>query len=165
MSRRRRDPIATAIAAQTTFIRSVLARRGVPDSDIDGLATEVMFSTWKAAKSGRVNAYDVEFLRRWVTVVAQRRAADHRRTTLRRAQLEGHRPYIEPGDTESQYAAREALRIIVENISPAERALFKAVIDGVTLAEVAARTGTPPGTVASRLMRTRDRLLALLRRK
>lgn len=165
MSGPKPDPIAAAVMAQALFIAAVARRRGVTDNDVDAVVSEVVLIAYQAASAGRINAHDIDELRRWITVVTQRRAAGHLSASARHAKLESRRLGVVRGDPEERYLAREALRIIAANITPSERALFDAVLAGFTQATIAAQSGMPPGTVATRLLRARQRLLALLRKK
>lgn len=164
MSPRDPDPIAAAILAQVPYLRAAVRRRGVPDGDVDGLVSEVMFAAWKAATDKRINAHDVSELRRWCNVVAKRCAINHAKAATRRAQLEANKLIGPASSTEDRMAARDALRVIHRLLSPDERALFDAIAEGVSLVEVAAKLGLAYGTAASRVLRARERLRGVLER-
>ena len=161
----RHDAAAAAILLQVAYFRNIARRRGIPDGDVDGVVNDAMFATWKAAQNGRIDVLDVEQVRRWGNTIIRRQAANYHEAAARRAEIEASRPYEPELDPEERLAAREALRIVLARLRPYERGILRAVLDGVTLADIAVITGKRPGTVATQLLSTRMRLLAILRRK
>lgn len=107
----------------------------------------------------------------WLYQIARNRCRDHYRSAQRRLVPE-ERDVLEERLTRlgvrghrADEADLEAARAALANIPPAERAAAELhYLAGLTVAEIAKRTGSPEGSVKRRLFQARRRLRERLRR-
>jgi len=112
-------------------------------------------------------------LRTWVFGIAQRVAANHRRTYRRRfaalEPLEYHRLASAEPDAQARVEAREAADAVVTfcaQLDPGRRAVFVlGIVESVPAAEIAALLGIPVNTVYTRARALRLALLEQLERR
>ena len=150
------------------FVWRSLRRLGVAPDSVDDAAQEVFLIV--ARKLDRiVPGAEKAFL----FGTSMRVASDARRARARRREDADGPEIIEaawaggPGLDElvEQKRARELLDLALDSMPLDVRAPFALFeLEGMTMAEIAACTDTPPGTVASRLRRGREIFEALLKR-
>lgn len=135
-------------------IKAFLMRSGAAAHDADELAQEVMVAVWRAAASyDPVKAAPST----WIFAIARNRRIDMIRRA-RRPEPDPEDPLFQPDPAPDGLAAldmveRERMvRAVLADLPEEQRAvLVAAFYDGLTHAEIAARTGLPLGTVKSRI--------------
>lgn len=135
-----------------------LRRLGIAESDTDDAVQEVVLVVAR-----RLDQVEVGCERSFVLSTAVRVASTFRRTARNRhevddAELAGLRS---PGLDPEQLAEKQRLRVVLDRVLtelPLElRAVFVLYeLEELTMAEIASTLGLPPGTVASRLRRSRE---------
>jgi RNA polymerase sigma-70 factor (ECF subfamily) len=124
----------------------------------EDVAQEAFLRAWRGLPRFRGEAAFAT----WLYAIVRRVAADQvRRPVLRTVPIEqvAARPDHRVGDP----ALRGELEQAVAALEPAQREAFLLVVVlGLSYQEVGAMTGTPVGTVASRVFRARTRLAAAL---
>ena len=104
----------------------------------------------------------------WIFTIARNRAVDRlraratRRRTLEAVRHEAPTPTVTPErQTESMQARRSVSRAL-EELSPEQRTVIEmAYYDGLSQSEIAARTGSPIGTVKGRTRAALEKLALL----
>ena len=104
----------------------------------------------------------------WIFTIARNRAVDRlraratRRRTLEAVRHEAPTPTVTPErQTESMQARRSVSRALAE-LSPEQRTVIEmAYYDGLSQSEIAARTGSPIGTVKGRTRAALEKLAQL----
>jgi RNA polymerase sigma-70 factor (ECF subfamily) len=92
-----------------------------------------------------------------------RREARHRRTAAAAARAAASAPVADPRERLEQDERRAAVRAALDRLGDEERLLvLLGDVESLTMAEIAAITGRPQGTVKSRLHRARARLARIL---
>jgi RNA polymerase sigma-70 factor (ECF subfamily) len=140
------------------FIWRSLRRLGVPESDIGDASQQVFLIA-----SGKLALIRSNAERAFLFQTAMRVAANARRTQRRRREVgEQLLPTLpetgpDPEDAADQLRRRRLLDQVLDTMSLETRAVFVlSEIEELTMAEIAAMTRTPAGTVASRLRRARE---------
>jgi RNA polymerase sigma-70 factor (ECF subfamily) len=141
----------------------VLRRNGVPGADADDAAQKV-FLVLSRRMGEVVPGRELPFLLRTAVLVA----SDVRRTHRRRREVSDPAPELHSSRTpgpERELLHREALSqldaILREMEEPLRVAFVLYELEEMTMAAIAETLEVPPGTVASRLRRARDRFVAL----
>lgn len=151
---RRLAPGFDELAAELTPRLRTYASRRVARDDVEDVVQETLLSLWRTHRDGSQPSAALAFR------IADRRIADHHRAAgrLRRRteRAAAHHPtaYAAPEVAEPPDWLRE--------LSPDALAVLLRVVDGLTIAEIAADLGITPGAVSSRLSRLRDRVPHLI---
>lgn len=157
---RRRDPDAVRILC-TEYGPSALAllRETISDrSAAEDVFQQVLLEAWQRSPS-----YDPAraSLRTWLATIARSRAIDH----LRRRVPEPHDPgEVDRGDRASavDLVDRVALEEMLTRLPPDEAGIVRLHFHlGLSQSQIAAHTGTPLGTVKSRMASALRRLRAM----
>lgn len=148
------------------LVRSIVVR-GVRDASmVDDLVQDAFIDLWRSAhRFDASKASEGTF----ISTIARRRVIDYVRAVARRPQsVELTEGPDEPSACDEGLARTEtrdeAARVarIVKELRPEERRVIRmSVIGGYTHRQIAAKTGTPLGTVKSHLRRGMERLRAL----
>jgi RNA polymerase sigma-70 factor, ECF subfamily len=145
------------ITEHVDFIWRSLRRLGVSEADLGDAAQQVFLVS--ARKVGQIR---VGSERGFLFQTALRVAADVRRTRRRRREVSedllADQEDIAPGPDDHAEARRRRAQLdrVLDTMPLELRAVFVlSEIEELTMAEIAVLTGTPPGTVASRLRRAR----------
>jgi RNA polymerase sigma-70 factor (ECF subfamily) len=154
-----RDRLAVLFETNFDFIARLLRRLGLREFDIDDALQEVFLRAGQkldrvAAGSERSYLYGIA-MRVASNLLRVRRRADARFES--NGTPDTH-PTGAPGpeDLVDQRRARALLDEVIGTMDIKQRAVFTLFeLEGLTLAEIAALTGLPIGTVASRLHRAR----------
>jgi RNA polymerase sigma-70 factor (ECF subfamily) len=154
-----RDRLAVLFEANFDFITRLLRRLGLREVDIDDAVQEVFLRAGQkldrvAPGSERSYLYGIA-MRVASNLLRVRRRADARFES--NGAPDTH-PTGAPGaeDLIDQRRARALLDEVIGTMDIKQRAVFTLFeLEGMTLAEIAALTGLPIGTVASRLHRAR----------
>jgi RNA polymerase sigma-70 factor (ECF subfamily) len=162
------ERFAALFDAHFDFIARLLRRLGVREEDVDDAVQEVFLRAGKkleriAPGSERSFLYGTALRVRANFLRVQRRA-DAR---FERGGSPDSHPTGTPGPEEAidQRRARALLDEVIGTMSLKQRAVFTLFeLEGMTLAEIAALTGLPIGTVGSRLQRAREQFDAELER-
>jgi RNA polymerase sigma-70 factor (ECF subfamily) len=142
------------------LLRTIVSRVVVDDADVDEVVQDVLLDVWKnashyCAEKGQALG--------WIVTVARRRAIDRvrRKQAYARAKERYHDEVIsgaEEMDTQSADAnassseLRQIFTQVLDELPKAQReALFFNVYKGLSQREIAAKTGTPLGTIKTRL--------------
>lgn len=120
----------------------------------EDLAQEALLRVWARMRSGE----PIGELRPYLLATLRNLA----RRPPRPIPAEAASPDTAPDRAPDRLACREVLAALAELPSEQAGLLALAAIGGGTVAELAAETGLPPGTVASRVSRARARLRARL---
>jgi RNA polymerase sigma-70 factor (ECF subfamily) len=144
------------------FICRSLRRLGVASADVGDGAQRVFLIA-----SRKLSLVPSATERAFLFQIAMRVAANDRRTQRRRRES-GEAPLFElatnepsPEDVADDVRRRRLLDRVLDTMALETRAVFVlSEIEGLTMAEIAAMTLTPPGTVASRLRRAREQFRA-----
>lgn len=150
-------PCPRATQALTDLIpvlmRTALALTRSRDRAED-LAQEALLRVWTRLRDGE----EIGDLRPYLLATLRNLA----RRPPRLAPAEAAAPESAPGAAADRLACGEVMAALSALPPDQLRLLTRAAIDAATTAELAAETGLPPGTVASRLSRARARLRARL---
>lgn len=150
---------AVLVARHGRMVRAVCRRVLRHDADADD-ATQATFLVL-ARKAGSVR--DRHGLANWLFGVARNVAARAKQARARRAAHEAKVPPRPPQQVASDFA--ELLDAELAKLPAAYRvAVVLCDLEGHTIADAAKHLGIPPGTVASRLARGRERLADRLRK-
>jgi RNA polymerase sigma-70 factor, ECF subfamily len=150
------------------FVWRSLRRLGVADHAVDDATQEVF-----VVASRRLESIEMGKEKAFLFGTAMRVAADFRRASGRRAGLlvvtdpvpdaAGPDPALD--ELLDRKRARQMLDAIVADLADDTRPVFVLYeLEGMTMAEIAACLGLPPGTVASRLRRAREEFAIALAR-
>ncbi len=120
----------------------------------EDLAQEALLRVWTRLREGET----IGDLRPYLLTTLRNLA----RRPPRLAPAEAAAPESAPNAAPDRIACREVIAALSTLPPDQGRLLSRVVLDAVTIAELAAETGLPPGTVASRLSRARARLRARL---
>jgi RNA polymerase sigma-70 factor (ECF subfamily) len=153
-ARQDRAAFAELFAYYGPRVKSYLLRLGADDGQAEELAQEVMVTVWrKAALFDRRQAS----VSTWLFRIARNRRIDAIRRT-RRPELDPNDPLLMPAPAASASEAMEAqdtervVRAAMLTLPEEQKDLLRqAFYDGLSHREIAERTGTPLGTVKSRL--------------
>ncbi len=148
---------------------SLLARaRWILRSEAD--AEDVVQEAMLAVLQGPHLLAGVESALGWLLTLVQRRAVDLLRRDSRRRRAEADdevAALLYPGDAEDperSEAAAQAIAAALAELPPEQAAAFAgSALEGRTFRELAARSGTPPGTLMARKKRAVDHIRARLR--
>ena len=153
------EHIRSLLVLHFEFVWRSLRRLGVPRSSVDDAAQEVF---WIASR--KLDRIEPGCERAFLFGIAVRLASDVRRRLVRNRELPDDaliEAAIDPhADVEvlvDQKRARDLLDVVLEAL-PFELRTVLMLSEGerLTMAEIAALLGIPPGTVASRLRRARQ---------
>ena len=156
--------IEALFAAHYDRVWRTLRRLGLPRGEADDAAQEVFMVALR-----RLDDIDPERARAFLSGVAVRVAADHRRHARRHPELPTEdlvlalRADPTPHADERLDAARRRARLdaLLDTLDDELRQVIVLhELEALTMAEIAAALELPPGTVASRLRRARERLEA-----
>ncbi|MFH1572091.1 MAG: sigma-70 family RNA polymerase sigma factor [Gemmatimonadota bacterium] len=135
-------------------------------ADAEDVVQEVMLAVLR----GPHLLAGVERVLGWLLTLVQRRAVDLARREARRRRAEADEDLaglLYPEDAEDPEASEEAVRVIaaaLQELPPEQAEAFVAnVLEGATFREMAARSGTPAGTLMARKKRAADHIRARLR--
>lgn len=137
------------------------ARRHVGDADAEDVVQKVFTDVWRGA-----SRYDPgQPLAAWVFTIARRRVVDElrrRKTTV--VPLESVRELVDDSPAAvADFEDAATVRGLLTRLSDEQRQVIELVyFGGLSLPEVAQRTGAPLGTVKARSARGLRRLAALL---
>jgi len=160
--------LATLFSTHYDFVWRSLRRLGVEGGSADDAAQEVFMVAAKKLDRILPGAE-----RAFLFGTALRVASDARRARSRRRESAEGSEVIEAAwaggpsldELVERKQARELLDLALDSMPLDVRAVFTLFeLEGLTMAEIAACTDTPPGTVASRLRRGRDIFEAFLKR-
>lgn len=166
------DLVRRAVRGERDALRGLLERYGpmvlglcrALDPEPDDAYQEVWEKALRALP--RFDPAGTASLSTWLYGVAHHHLVDRsRRGRVRRVEPLVREPAVhaDPADGIARAEEAERLRVALLALPDAQRrAVVLHYVDGVGLAEVAAREGVPVGTVKSRLHLGRARLLALL---
>jgi RNA polymerase sigma-70 factor (ECF subfamily) len=135
------------------LMRAALALTRSRDRAED-LAQEALLRVWTRLREGEA----IGDLRPYLLTTLRNLA----RRPPRLAPAEAAAPETAPNAAPDRIACREVIAALSALPPDQGRLLSRVVLDAATIAELAAETGLPPGTVASRLSRARARLRARL---
>lgn len=135
-------------------------------ADSEDLYQEIAMNLWTAGGSFRGDAS----VRTWFYRVAHNTAISHKRKSWRRARVSAeldpaapHRDQAPQPDSQAIDAERAgALRRVIQELGIEDRQLMTLHLEGLSLHDIEAITGVRAGTLATRLSRLRDRLVAIL---
>ncbi len=140
-----------------------LRRLGIPDGDVDDAVQEVVL-----VLARKLDQVELGSERSFVLSTAFRVASGFRRASRRRrevddAELESHEsPELDPEALAEKQRLRAVLQRLLNELPLELRAVFVLYeLEELTMAEVAATLELPPGTVASRLRRSREQFQEL----
>lgn len=156
------DRLREIVRAHFDFVWRTLQRAGVVDADLQD-ASQQVFSVVSSKLARIVVGSEKSF----VFGVSLRVASHARRA--RRLRREGplsegeavQDPALNPEQTLERHQALQQLAEILETMDEPSRAVFVLFeLEQLTMAEIASLLEVPPGTVASRLRRARERFNA-----
>jgi RNA polymerase sigma-70 factor, ECF subfamily len=157
------DRLRASVGAHLGAVWRVLRRHGVPAGDADDAAQKV-FLVLSRKMSDVAPGRELSFLLRTAVHVA----SDVRRTRRRRREDEDPSPEArsssQPGPERAllQREALSQLDALLNELEPPLRAVFVLFeLEEMTMAAISETLEIPPGTVASRLRRARERFEAL----
>lgn len=132
--------------------------------DAEG-AREVVQDAWVSIARGLRRVRDPARFGPWALRITGRRCADwvgrRQKARGRTSTLDDARAIAEPANDRADDLAR--IRDVLRRLDPERRALMAMFyVEGMTVHEIAAALGIPPGTVKSRLYHARERLRAAL---
>lgn len=140
-----------------------LRRLGIPDGDVDDAVQEVVL-----VLARKLDQVELGSERSFVLSTAFRVASGFRRASRRRrevddAELEAHESLeLDPEALAVKQRLRAVLQRLLNELPLELRAVFVLYeLEELTMAEIAATLGLPPGTVASRLRRSREQFQEL----
>ena len=141
-----------------------LLRRLLPPEEVDDVLQDVFLSVWRARSFDATRASAVT----WLLTIARNRAYDRLRSQRTRwhrfeslAEHDEVDPAPSPLDRRDEREARRRLLVVLRTLNPRQQAALVGIYrEGLSYAELAARTGEPVSTVKSLVQRT----LRLLRR-
>jgi RNA polymerase sigma-70 factor (ECF subfamily) len=147
------DPgAAAALAAELPALLRA-ARALVRSRDgAEDLVQEALLRVWTRMRAGG----EIEALRPYLRTTLRNLA----RRPASLAPAEAAAPEATPPGAADRIACREVLAALAELPPDQAQLLARAALGAATMADLAAETGLPPGTVASRLSRARARLRA-----
>ncbi len=164
VARQDRDAFAALFRRWAGRIKAYLIRSGVPGTEADEAAQEVMLSVWRRADSfdpARAGPAT------WIFAIARNRRVDMLRR--RRPEPDPDDPLFAPdpappADAAAARAGRDALvRAALAELPPDQAQVVRlAFYDGLSHAEIAAMIDAPLGTVKSRLRLAMGRLRGAL---
>lgn len=170
----RPEPLASAESARVgrmvrehfALIFRTLRRLGVPEGDADDAAQQVFLVAQQ-----RIDSIDEGRERAFLVATAVRIASRMHRTRSRRKEVDAAileeriDPAPGPDELVEKRRARELLDGILEQMTTEQRVVFALYeIEQLTMAEIAEALRIPQGTVASRLRRAREHVIAAVRR-
>lgn len=150
------------VTAVRPLILSVIRRTIGNASDLDDVYQTVLLAVWNGAakwapEKGRVSS--------WIATIARNRTIDHVRKISRAAAMRerltaetaAHAGSGFDSSADDEFSRMEVQRVThraLEELAPEQRQLLElAFLEGLTQAEVAARTGLPLGTAKARIRR------------
>ena len=130
-------------------VHGILLSR-VPSEDVDDLVQDVFLNAWRRLRTLR----DHEAFGAWLAAIARNRAADHYRRSAVREELPEEFPVEEREQSEAL-----AVLAAVKSLPDAYReTLILRLVEGLSGAEIAARTGLTHGSVRVNLHRGMQQL-------
>lgn len=152
--------LRTIVDANYAFLFRSLRRLGVPAAQVEDAAQQVLLVTAR-----RLDAIADGAERAFLFGVALRTASDVRRANVRRREVQdepflaAHRDPAPGADVVlDDERARRTLDAVLDRLPMDLRAVFVlADLEEMTMAKIAELLELPPGTVASRLRRARER--------
>jgi RNA polymerase sigma-70 factor, ECF subfamily len=166
MSRRDHFPAVVldirVLVQQRDYIRSLLRRSGVHESDLEDLCQEIIIGAHYAMQRERFRPNPSlelpSVLRLWLWGIIWRQAKHYHERAHRRLEIpSGQAEFAEftealPVELESYVDVRNALGALAE-LPPWAQELLRLVAQGFWLTEIALMQGIPVGTVQGRLRR------------
>jgi RNA polymerase sigma factor (sigma-70 family) len=124
-------------------------------------AKDVVQDTWESAMRGLARLEDPARFRAWLYAIAARKCADAMRGKYRRQNIaaKAQAMTLESADAEADSNARLDLVAALKRLPPEQRVTVSLYFgEEMSVAEIAAITGAPEGTVKSRLFAARKAL-------
>lgn len=138
------DAFARVYAAYGRMVRAILLGR-VPRHDVDDLLQDVFVAAYTRIRELR----DPAAFGGWLAAIARNRATDHLRQTRRHEELPPELPGGDPVEADTL-----AVLDVVRRLPEAYReTLLMRLVEGMSGAEIAARTGLSAGSVRVNLHR------------
>ncbi len=154
------------VGAQFDFVWRSLRRLGVPETDVDDCAQQVL---WVAAR--KLDAIQEGSERAFLFSTAMRVASDARRSRTRRREVneDDTAEAADPGPGPEEAADRQRARALLDQVLDAMPMELRAPfvlfeLEEVPTAEIAVLLELPAGTVASRLRRAREEFQSIVAR-
>jgi RNA polymerase sigma-70 factor, ECF subfamily len=138
------DAFATLYADYVGMVHAILLGR-VPRRDVDDLVQEVFLTAYRRIRELREPAA----FGGWIATVARNRATDHMRQTRELVELPEELPGGDAIDTET-FAVLEVVRTLPEAYRDT---LLMRLVEGMSGAEIAERSGLTPASVRVNLHR------------
>lgn len=139
-----RDAFARLYAAYVRFVHGVLLAR-VPRQDVDDLVQEVFIAVYMRLGELR----DPAAIGGWIATIARNRATDH----LRRSREQAALPDDLPGGAPIEAETLAVLDVIRKLPEAYRETLLMRLVEGMTGAEIAERSGLTPASVRVNLHR------------
>lgn len=130
-------------------VHGILLSR-VPSEDVDDLVQDVFLNAWRRLRTLR----DHEAFGAWLAAIARNRAADHHRRSAVREEL----PEELPAEDREQSEALAVLAAVKSLPEAFRETLILRLVEGLSGAEIAARTGLTHGSVRVNLHRGMQQL-------
>jgi len=124
-------------------------------------AKDVVQDTWESATRGLANLQDPARFRAWLYAIAARKCADAMRGKYRSQNIaaKAQAMALEPADAEAESNDRIDLVAALKRLPPEQRVAVSLYFgEEMSVADIAAITGAPEGTVKSRLFAARKAL-------
>lgn len=147
-----RDAFARLYADYFRMVHAILLGR-VPRRDVDDLVQDVFLTVFTRLKSLR----DPAAFGGWLATITRNRATDHLRRTREQVELPEEMPGGDPIPADT-FAVLEAVRQLPDAY---RESLLMRLVEGMSGADIAERTGLTPGSVRVNLHRG----MTLLREK
>lgn len=160
-----RDALDRLAARWTSKLLAFAARTlGTPEA-----AKDVVQDTWESALRGLRRLEDPAHFRAWIYAIAARKCADAFRSKYRGKRLADAAAadlalHDAPVDADARAGAHLDLAAALQRLPPEQRVAVSLYFgEDMSVAEVAAATGVPVGTVKSRLFAARHALRASMK--
>jgi RNA polymerase sigma-70 factor (ECF subfamily) len=138
------DAFARLYADYVRMVHAILLGR-VPRRDVDDLVQEVFITAYTRIRELR----EPGAFGGWIATIARNRATDHLRQTREDVELPDELPGGDPIDAET-FAVLEIVRALPEAY---RETLLMRLVEGMSGAEIAERSGLSPGSVRVNLHR------------
>lgn len=150
MRRIAQDLISRAVLAQVATVRRSLARSGIQGDDASEIEQTVVWSTYKAARFGRVQWHDAGALRGFLRTLTRRAAWQWWKAHRALVEFqEHHEPSI--ASSEEAVLASSVIRILRESTTPERWRAVRSFALGTKVKDIAARERVPASTIYNRL--------------
>jgi RNA polymerase sigma-70 factor (ECF subfamily) len=156
-----RDAFAR-LAARWSPKLLAFAARTLGTTDV---AHDVVQDTWESAARGLNRLDDPARFRAWLYAIAARKCADVLRGKYRTRNIveQAQAMAPDPADAERESNARLDVAAAMQRLPPEQRVAVSLYFgEEMSVADIAAITGAPPGTVKSRLFAARKALRQIL---